>query len=65
MGRPGARDGVVQPHSQGGQGPGYAVDPVTPRESCDLRDGVVYLGTYSVRAGYFPEHLGDLGAHGG
>ena len=31
MGRPGARDGVVQPHSQGGQGPGYAVDPVTPR----------------------------------
>ena len=31
MGRPGAHDVVVQPHSQGGQGPGYAVDPVTPR----------------------------------
>ena len=25
----------------------------------------MHLGTYSVRAGYFPEHLSDLGAHGG
>ena len=65
MSRPGARDGVVHPHSQGGQGPGYAVDPVASRQSCELRDGVVHLGAYSVRAGYLPEHLGDLGAHGG
>ena len=28
---PGARDGVVQPHSRGGQGPEYAVDPDAPR----------------------------------
>ena len=65
MGCPGAHDGVVEPHSQGGQGPGYAMDPVASRQGCELSDGVVHLGAYSVRTGYFPEHLGDLRVHGG
>ena len=65
MGCPGARDGVVEPHFQGGQGPGYAVDPVAARQGCEFRDGVVHLGAYAVCAGDFPEHPGDLGAHGG
>ena len=30
VGCPGARDGVVEPHPQSSQGPGYAVDPVVP-----------------------------------
>ena len=65
LGCPGARDGVVEPHSQGGQGPGYAVDPVAPCQGCELRDGVVYLGTYVVRSGNFPEYPGNLSAHRG
>ena len=65
MGCPGARDGVVEPRPQGGQGPGYAVDPVAPCQGCELRDGVVYLGAYAVRACDFPEHPGDVSAHGG
>ena len=31
VGRPGALDGVVKPHLQNGQSPGYAIDPVAPR----------------------------------
>ena len=65
MGCPGARDGVVEPHSGGGQGPGHAVDPFATRQGCELPDGVVHLGAYSVCASDFAEHLGDLGAHGG
>ena len=61
----GACDGVVEPHSQGGQGLGYAVDPVAPCQGCELRDRVVYLGAYAVRTGDLPEHPGDLAAHGG
>ena len=61
VGCPGARDGVVELHSKGGQGPGYAVDPVAPCKGCKLRDGVVYLGAYAVRTGDFLGHPGDLG----
>ena len=32
VGRPGALDGVVDPHCQSNQGPGYAIDPVAPRQ---------------------------------
>ena len=62
---PGARNGVVEPHSQGGQALGYAVDPVAPRQGCRFRDRVVHLGAYVVRTGDFPEHSGDLGSQGG
>ena len=65
MGRPGALDGVVEPHPQSSQGPGYAVDPVAPRQGCELRDGIVQLGSDAVRAGDFREHPGGLSAHGG
>ena len=65
MGRPGARDGVVEPQPQSGHCPGRAVEPVAPRQGCELQDGVVYLRADAVHAGDFPEHPGDLGAHGG
>ena len=57
VGCPGARDGVVEPHPQGGQGPGYALDRVAPCQGCELRDGVVYLKAYAVRAGDFQENI--------
>ena len=65
VGCPGARDGVLEPHFQGAQGPGYALDPVAPSPGFEFRDGVVYLGAYAVRTGDLPEHPGDLCAHGG
>ena len=41
------------------------MDPVAPRQGCELRDRVVYLGADAVRAGYFPEYPRDLSAQGG
>ena len=43
LGRPGALDGVVEPVPQSSQGPGYAIDLVAPRRSCELRNGIVHL----------------------
>ena len=65
MGYPRAFDGVVEPHPQSSQGPGYAVDPVAPRQGGELQDGLVYLGADAMCAGDFSEHPGDLGAHRG
>ena len=65
VGRPGARDGVVEPHPQSGQGPGYAIDLVAPRHGCEFRNGIVHLGADAMRAGDVSEHPGGLGAHRG
>ena len=64
-GRPGALDGVVDPHSQCSQGPGYAIDLVAPRQGCELRDRTLHLGADAMHASGFPEHPGGLGAQGG
>ena len=63
--RPGSRDGVVEPHPQSSQGPGYSIDPVAPRQGCEFGDGIVHLRADAIRAGDVSEHPGGLGAHGG
>ena len=65
VGRPGARDGVVQPQPQSSQGPGYDIDPVAPCQGCKLWDGIVHFGADAMRAGNVREHPGGLGAHRG
>ena len=65
VGRPVALDWVVEPRSQSSQRLGYAIDPVAPRQGCELRDGIVHLGADAMRASDFPEHPPGLGAHGG
>ena len=65
VGRPRPSDGVVEPHSQSSQGPEYTIDPVAPRQGCQLWDGIVHFGADAMCAGDLPEHPGGLGAHGG
>ena len=65
VGRPGARDGLVESHPHSSQGQGYAADQVAPRQGCDFRDGIVHLGADAMHAGDVPEHPGGLGAHRG
>ena len=60
MGRPGALDGVVKSHAQGGQGPRYAMDPVAPRQCRELRDGIMHIGADAMSAGNFGEYLMPL-----
>ena len=63
VGRPGALDGVVEPHCQSSHCSGHAKDPVARRRGCTLGDGIVNLGANAMRSGDSPENPGDLGAH--
>ena len=65
VGRPGARDGTVEPQPQSSQAPEYVVDPVAPGQSCEFGDGMVHLRGDAMPAGDFPKHPGGLGAHRG
>ena len=65
LGRPGARDGVVERHPQSSEGLGYAVALVAPRQGCELRDGLVHLGAAAMRTGDVRERPGVLSAHRG
>ena len=49
----------------GRPGPGVCGGPSRPLPGLQFWDGVVHLGAYAVRTGDFPQHPGDLGAHGG